>query len=113
MSASLHGEGELYYIKDSRTWWLLAVSALLSGGKYYPHPDLPEDYDTHQNIRTWTGRLELDLSYHRSLAWKLYLTASLNAMVSYGDVTHSRMNWADYRRGSAAWGASVSLEYYL
>jgi hypothetical protein len=57
--------------------------------------------------------LEGEVKYHRYLAWKLYLTASLRCRINYGDVTHSRSDWADYRRGSGNYNANISLVYYL
>ena len=111
--ASLRVDAECYYIKDSRTWWEFSTWAVLNGSQYFPDTNLVADDPRRQKISSWSGRLAGEVTYHRYLAWKLYLTASVSCRIDYGDVIHSRTDWADLRRGAGWYSANISLAYYL
>jgi hypothetical protein len=112
-SATFRIGGNLYYIIDSQTWWEFSATAWLDRAKYLPNTNINTDDLRRQDITSWSGRLEGEAKYHRYLAWKLYLTASLKCRFDYGDVTHTRTDWADYQGGAGWYNAIISLEYYL
>lgn len=111
--AALQSSMELVYIKDSRTWWEFRIQAELEGANGYAHPNIDPESMHRQTSQAWVGALQGRLDYHRSLAWKLYLTARFIYTASYGDVAYSRTTWADNKGGASRYYLNVSLEYYM